>query len=105
MANSEESQKSSKIKNNIFENEEMSRHLRRLLHSKDPSDLQTANRLIKFMVKEVPTFLKIFEIKSLERLRCKYFILHISCFNTFQILFFFLEIYIPCFFHYTYLFL
>ncbi|XP_071575569.1 ADP-ribosylation factor-binding protein GGA1 isoform X2 [Temnothorax nylanderi] len=52
MANSEEIQKSSKIKNNIFENEEMSRHLRRLLHSKDPSDLQTANRLIKFMVKE-----------------------------------------------------
>lgn len=52
MTNSEESQKSSKIRNNIFENEEMSRHLRRLLHSKDPSDLQTANRLIKFMVKE-----------------------------------------------------
>lgn len=52
MANNEEGQKSSKIKNNIFENEEMSRHLRRLLHSKDPSDLQTANRLIKFMVKE-----------------------------------------------------
>ncbi|TGZ48990.1 Uncharacterized protein DBV15_11744 [Temnothorax longispinosus] len=52
MANSEEIQKSSKIKSNIFENEEMSRHLRRLLHSKDPSDLQTANRLIKFMVKE-----------------------------------------------------
>jgi len=56
MANSEESQKLSKIKNNIFENEEMSRHLRRLLHSKDPSDLQTANRLIKFMVKEVSKF-------------------------------------------------
>ncbi|KAL6430272.1 hypothetical protein ACFW04_007770 [Cataglyphis niger] len=52
MANSEESQKSSKIKNNIFENEEMSRHLRKLLHSKDPYDLQTANRLIKVMVKE-----------------------------------------------------
>ncbi|XP_011631614.1 ADP-ribosylation factor-binding protein GGA3-like [Pogonomyrmex barbatus] len=52
MTNNEERQKSSKMKNNIFENEEMSRHLRRLLHSKDPSDLQTANRLIKFMVKE-----------------------------------------------------
>ncbi|XP_018350498.1 PREDICTED: ADP-ribosylation factor-binding protein GGA1 [Trachymyrmex septentrionalis] len=52
MANNEESKKSSKIKNNIFENEEMSKHLRRLLHSKDPSDLQSANRLIKFMVKE-----------------------------------------------------
>lgn len=52
MANSEESQKSSKIKNNIFENEEMSKHLRKLLHSKDPYDLQTANRLIKVMVKE-----------------------------------------------------
>ncbi|XP_072761780.1 ADP-ribosylation factor-binding protein GGA1 [Anoplolepis gracilipes] len=52
MANSEESQKASKIKNNIFENEEMSRHLRKLLHSKDPYDLQTANRLIKVMVKE-----------------------------------------------------
>lgn len=56
MANSEESQKSSKIKNNIFENEEMSRHLRKLLHSKDPYDLQTANRLIKVMVKEVRLF-------------------------------------------------
>lgn len=53
MANNEESQNSSKIKNNIFENEEMSRHLRKLLHSKDPYDLQTANRLIKVMVKEV----------------------------------------------------
>lgn len=53
MANSEESQKSSKIKSSIFENEEMSRHLRKLLHSKDPYDLQTANRLIKVMVKEV----------------------------------------------------
>ncbi|KYN11621.1 ADP-ribosylation factor-binding protein GGA1, partial [Trachymyrmex cornetzi] len=52
MTNNEESKKSSKIKNNIFENEEMSKHLRRLLHSKDPSDLQSANRLIKFMVKE-----------------------------------------------------
>lgn len=52
MANNEESQMSSKIKNNIFENEEMSRHLRKLLHSKDPYDLQTANRLIKVMVKE-----------------------------------------------------
>ncbi|XP_014483936.1 PREDICTED: ADP-ribosylation factor-binding protein GGA3 [Dinoponera quadriceps] len=52
MANSEESQKSSKIRNNIFENEEMSKHLRKLLHSKDPYDLQTANRLIKVMVKE-----------------------------------------------------
>ncbi|XP_032670611.1 ADP-ribosylation factor-binding protein GGA3 [Odontomachus brunneus] len=51
MANSEE-KKSSKIKKSIFENEEMSRHLRKLLHSKDPYDLQTANRLIKVMVKE-----------------------------------------------------
>lgn len=52
MASSEE-KKSSKIKKSIFENEEMSRHLRKLLHSKDPYDLQTANRLIKVMVKEV----------------------------------------------------
>ncbi|EFN81316.1 ADP-ribosylation factor-binding protein GGA3 [Harpegnathos saltator] len=52
MANSEESQKSSKLRNSIFENEEMSKHLRKLLHSKDPYDLQTANRLIKVMVKE-----------------------------------------------------
>lgn len=58
MANNDESQKSSKIKNNIFENEEMSRHLRKLLHSKDPYDLQTANRLIKVMVKEVRLYLK-----------------------------------------------
>jgi len=49
--------------NNIFENEEMSRHLRKLLHSKDPYDLQTANRLIKVMVKEVRFYFgRIFEI-------------------------------------------
>ncbi|XP_011861202.1 PREDICTED: ADP-ribosylation factor-binding protein GGA3 isoform X2 [Vollenhovia emeryi] len=65
MASSEESQKSSKIKN-IFENEEMSRHLRTLLYSKDPSDLQTANRLIKFMVKEDEARLQLHSQRSME---------------------------------------
>ncbi|XP_025267283.1 ADP-ribosylation factor-binding protein GGA1 [Camponotus floridanus] len=66
MANNEESQKSSKIKNNIFENEEMSRHLRKLLHSKDPYDLQTANRLIKVMVKEDEERLQLNSRRSME---------------------------------------
>jgi len=81
MANNEESQKSSKIKNNIFENEEMSRHLRKLLHSKDPYDLQTANRLIKVMVKEVnlsklrKIFVIIFQNSNISKLK---FLLPIS---------------------------
>lgn len=66
MANNDESQKSSKIKNNIFENEEMSRHLRKLLHSKDPYDLQTANRLIKVMVKEDEERLQLSSRRSME---------------------------------------
>ncbi|EZA54037.1 hypothetical protein DMN91_000379 [Ooceraea biroi] len=66
MATNEESQKSSTIKNNIFENEEMSRHLRKLLHSKDPYDLQTANRLIKVMVKEDEERLQLSSRRNME---------------------------------------
>lgn len=40
-------------KNSIFEDEERSRLLQKLLQSKNPDDLQAANRLIKTMVKEV----------------------------------------------------
>ncbi|XP_069694970.1 ADP-ribosylation factor-binding protein GGA1 isoform X2 [Periplaneta americana] len=39
-------------KNSIFEDEERSRLLQKLLQSKNPDDLQAANRLIKTMVKE-----------------------------------------------------
>lgn len=37
----------------IFEDTERSRLLQKLLQSKNPDDLQAANRLIKTMVKEV----------------------------------------------------
>lgn len=37
----------------IFEDNERSRLLQKLLQSKNPDDLQAANRLIKTMVKEV----------------------------------------------------
>jgi ADP-ribosylation factor-binding protein GGA len=40
-------------KNSIFDDEERSRLLQKLLQSKNPGDLQAANRLIKAMVKEV----------------------------------------------------
>ncbi|XP_066584207.1 ADP-ribosylation factor-binding protein GGA1 isoform X2 [Prorops nasuta] len=43
---------SSKIKNTLFEDEEKSKLLQKLLHSKNPADLHAANRLIKTMVKE-----------------------------------------------------
>lgn len=39
--------------NSIFDNDERSRLLQKLLQSKNPDDLQAANRLIKTMVKEV----------------------------------------------------
>ncbi|PSN45744.1 hypothetical protein C0J52_13782 [Blattella germanica] len=39
-------------RNSIFEDEERSRLLQKLLQSKNPDDLQAANRLIKTMVKE-----------------------------------------------------
>lgn len=42
----------SRSKNSIFEDEERSRLLQKLLQSKNPDDLQAANRLIKSMVKE-----------------------------------------------------
>lgn len=40
-------------KNTIFEDDERSRLLQKLLQSKNPDDLVAANRLIKTMVKEV----------------------------------------------------
>lgn len=39
--------------NSIFQDEEKSKLLQKLLQSKNPEDLQAANRLIKSMVKEV----------------------------------------------------
>ncbi|XP_015604384.1 ADP-ribosylation factor-binding protein GGA1 isoform X2 [Cephus cinctus] len=44
--------KTVKVKNPIFEDEEKSKLLQKLLQSKNPDDLQAANRLIKTMVKE-----------------------------------------------------
>jgi ADP-ribosylation factor-binding protein GGA len=41
-----------RIKNPIFEDEEKSKQLARLLKSKNPQDLEMANRLIKNMVKQ-----------------------------------------------------
>ena len=40
-------------KNPIFEDEEKSKQLTRLLKSKNPQDLELANRIIKNMVKQV----------------------------------------------------
>lgn len=42
-----------KVTNSIFQDEEKSKLLQYLLQSKNPEDLQAANRLIKSMVKEV----------------------------------------------------
>lgn len=39
--------------NTLFQDEEKSKLLKKLLQSKNPEDLQAANRLIKTMVKEV----------------------------------------------------
>ena len=43
-------------KNPIFEDEEKSKQLARLLKSKNPQDLEMANKLIKNMVKQVSNF-------------------------------------------------
>ncbi|XP_046745059.1 ADP-ribosylation factor-binding protein GGA1 isoform X2 [Diprion similis] len=51
-ADSEDSSKSSKSKHPIFEDDEKSKLLQKLLQSKNPDDLLAANRLIKTMVKE-----------------------------------------------------
>ena len=48
----EDALKISKAKNTIFDDEEKSKLLQKLLQSKNPDDLQAANRLIKTMVKE-----------------------------------------------------
>ena len=45
--------KAVKPKNQIFEDEEKSKLLQKLLQSKNPDDLHAANKLIKTMVKEV----------------------------------------------------
>lgn len=47
----------SKQTNSIFDNDDRSRLLQKLLQSKNPDDLQAANRLIKTMVKEVWKFM------------------------------------------------
>lgn len=49
----EDALKVSKAKSTIFDDEEKSKLLQKLLQSKNPDDLQAANRLIKTMVKEV----------------------------------------------------
>ena len=49
----EEGLKVLKAKNTIFDDEEKSKLLQKLLQSKNPDDLQAANRLIKTMVREV----------------------------------------------------
>ena len=46
-------------KNPIFEDEEKSKQLTRLLKSKNPQDLELANRIIKNMVKQVLVFVSI----------------------------------------------
>ncbi|XP_003395795.1 ADP-ribosylation factor-binding protein GGA3 isoform X1 [Bombus terrestris] len=48
----EEGLKALKTKNTIFDDEEKSKLLQKLLQSKNPDDLQAANRLIKTMVRE-----------------------------------------------------
>jgi ADP-ribosylation factor-binding protein GGA len=42
-----------RIKNPIFEDNEKSKKLEKLLQSKNPTDLEEANRIIKQMVKQV----------------------------------------------------
>lgn len=44
------------LNNSIFQDEEKNKLLQKLLQSKNPEDLQAANRLIKNMVKEVSHF-------------------------------------------------
>lgn len=52
ISNADEMLKTSKVKSPIFEDEEKSKLLQKLLQSKNPDDLHAANRLIKTMVKE-----------------------------------------------------
>lgn len=47
-----------KVGNSIFNDEEKNKLLQKLLQSKNPEDLQAANRLIKNMVKEVDFYIK-----------------------------------------------
>lgn len=59
----EEGLKVLKAKNTIFDDEEKSKLLQKLLQSKNPDDLQAANRLIKTMVREVcESYLKCYKI-------------------------------------------
>lgn len=58
----EEGLKVLKTKNTIFDDEEKSKLLQKLLQSKNPDDLQAANRLIKTMVREVcESYLKLLQ--------------------------------------------
>lgn len=63
VANSQKTEESttsqSSKTNSIFDNDDRSRLLQKLLQSKNPDDLQAANRLIKTMVKEVCNFFHI----------------------------------------------
>ncbi len=52
-----------RIKNPIFEDNEKSKKLEKLLQSKNPSDLEEANRIIKQMVKQV--FKHSYSLKSI----------------------------------------
>lgn len=57
LTNSTQPPSTPKTKSSIFQDDERSRLLQKLLQSKNPDDLQAANRLIKTMVKEVIQFL------------------------------------------------
>lgn len=70
----EEGLKVLKTKSTIFDDEEKSKLLQKLLQSKNPDDLQTANRLIKTMVKEVIFIPLIRSIPFIEYINSPYFI-------------------------------
>lgn len=55
--------KAGKSKSQIFEDEEKSKLLQKLLQSKNPDDYQAANKLIKTMVKEVFVYFFFLELK------------------------------------------
>ena len=69
----DEGLKTLKAKSTIFDDEEKSKLLQKLLRSKNPDDLQAANRLIKTMVREVSEqYLKYYRI--LQDTLFKYFV-------------------------------
>ena len=48
-----------RLKNPIFEDPDKTKKLEKLLQSKNPADLEEANRIIKQMVKQVKRYSKI----------------------------------------------